>query len=122
MADYPSGLRFPMAINPAGGWGIVVGSDKIASNLKALVLSHIKERVIYKNVGTVGYDAVFRAVPSPLIVALVKEAISKYEPRAVNVSVLVRREELDSGTAVFCDVRYAFKFSEKPSMITVELK
>jgi phage baseplate assembly protein W len=122
MADYPEGLSFPFRISPAGGFARVTGGKKINANLTALVKTAIKERLIRKQVGTVGYNAVFRtASTSGLIPALIKQAFSAWEPRAVNVSVTIFEKDVQGKHHVFAQVGYLFKLSGEPETVTVQL-
>lgn len=112
MADYPNGIKFPFRVQPAGGIGLVSGASKISSNLSSLVLTAIKERLIYKSIGTVGYSSVMRTASGmSLIKALVLEAISKYEPRVSNVRVNVTNKLIDGAQYVYISVNFVYKYS-----------
>lgn len=112
MSDYPQGINFPFRIQPAGGVGIVSAADKVASNLKALVLTHVHERLIYKDLGTVGYMAILRnASMRGLIKRLVEEAIIAHEKRAARVQVEVIPKEIRGVQHIFAQVSYVFTLS-----------
>jgi hypothetical protein len=119
--DYPQGIKFPFRIQPAGGVGLVNSGMKITSNLHALILTFVNERLIYKDVGTVGYMAVLRTNSMVgLLRHLIEEAITSFEPRAARVRVeVIPREE--SGTQrVYVKVSYVFTLSGE--MVYSELR
>jgi hypothetical protein len=119
--DYPQGIKFPFRIQPAGGVGLVNSGMKITSNLHALILTFVNERLIYKDVGTIGYMAVLRANSMVgLLRHLIEEAITSFEPRAARVRVeVIPREE--SGTQrVYVKVSYVFTLSGE--MVYSELR
>jgi hypothetical protein len=119
--DYPQGIKFPFRIQPAGGVGLVNSGMKITSNLHALILTFVNERLIYKDVGTIGYMAVLRTNSMVgLLRHLIEEAITSFEPRAARVRVeVIPREE--SGTQrVYVKVSYVFTLSGE--MVYSELR
>lgn len=122
MADYPKGIKFPFRVQPAGGIGLVSEADKVTSNLHALVLTFVNERLIMKKVGTIGYMAVMRN-PSMagLIRSLVVEAITTYEKRATRLSVSVVPKEVRGEQHVFADVSYVFSLSGEPKDTSIQL-
>ena len=120
---FPSGINFPFRFSPAGGVGLIDAGSKVKANLKALILSATNERVIRKDVGTVGYRSVFRqAVRSGLLDSLVREAIQKFEPRAAKVTVSSTEKEVRGEMSVFVKVGYIFTLSGQPDTLTVELQ
>jgi hypothetical protein len=122
MIGYPNGIKFPFRVQPAGGIGLVSGADKISSNLSALVLSFVNERLIYKSVGTISYMAILRnANMVGLVRSLVTEAIIAYEKRATRLSVQVYPKEVDGKRHVLADVSFAFSLSGEPRNISIQL-
>jgi len=122
MAGYPKGIKFPFRVQPAGGIGLVGEADKVTSNLHALVLTFVNERLIMKNVGTVGYMAVMRNTGMVgLIRSLVVEAITTYEKRATRLSVSVVSKEIHGEQHVFADISYVFSLSGEPKNTSIQL-
>jgi hypothetical protein len=122
MADYPKGIKFPFRVQPAGGIGLVSEADKITSNLHALILTFVNERLIMKNVGTVGYMAVMRNTSmAGLIRSLVVEAITTYEKRATRLSVRIVPKEIRGEQHIFADVSYVFSLSGEPKNTSIQL-
>lgn len=122
MTDYPKGIKFPFRVQPAGGIGLVSGADKITSNLHALVLTFVNERLIVKNVGTIGYMAVLRSANlAGLIQSLVVEAITKFEKRATGIVVSVVPKEIKGEQHIVADVKYKFTLSGEPVNTSIQL-
>lgn len=118
----PRGIRFPFQFGAAGGVRVVEGVDKVKSNLECLVRTDQKERVIRKDVGTVGYKAVFRSFRSAgsgLIRDLVFEAVAKYERRALLDDVLLVEREDKDGTSTYIDLRFVFKETGEDALVSV---
>jgi hypothetical protein len=125
MSEYPSGIKFPFSFSQAGGVTKVGGASKVSSNLKALVTCDIRDRLIYKEVGVISYKSVLRNFTNAFIVMFKKiasEAIYKYEPRATNVSIEVKRKEDADGYYVVAEVSYLFKNSGEFATLSLELK
>jgi len=123
MTEYPNGIRFPFRFSAAGGVDMCGGGDKVMSNLKALVLSPVKERLIRK-VGTIGYQQVLRSslgLNSGAIESLVRDAILRFEPRAVGVQVKLRNEDIQGNHHAFIDVSFIFKYTGDPVKATIRI-
>lgn len=118
------GIRFPFRFDASGGVQKADGVDKVASNLRALVFTAIKERVIRKNVGTIGYQRIFRSgddASLQLVRALASEAIAAHEPRALVRKISVRREEDSDGVKELIDVLFIFRETGEEGTATVEV-
>lgn len=123
MAEYPNGIRFPFRFAAAGGVDTCGGGTKVMSNLKALVLTTVNERLIRK-VGTIGYQQVLRSSldsNSGAIESLVRDAVVQFEPRAVGVEVSLRSEDIRGDYYVFIDVSFVFKFTGDPVKATIQV-
>jgi phage baseplate assembly protein W len=124
MTIYPSGIKFPFEFVAAGGVGKADNGDKVMSNLKALILSKINERLIRKNVGTIGYTRVFksaRATTLEPIKHLIRQAIVKFEPRAAGITIDFRLQDDSEGSKVIADVAFIFKNTGEPVKMSLEL-
>lgn len=124
MTTYPSGISFPFRFVPAGGVGKDDNGDKVISNLKALVLSSVNERLVRKAVGTTGYTRLFRSAYGTTldpIKQLIKQAIIKYEPRASGIIVNIRKEEESGDSRVIADVSFIFRNTGDPATLSLEL-
>jgi len=125
MTDYPSGIAFPFRFIAAGGVGKASGAEKIVSNLKALALSALRERLIRKGVGTIGYEQVMRsgiAERGPIIEGIIREAAVRYEPRALNLEVDVyEREDAQKQKATIVKMSFIFKNTGDPVTMSLEL-
>lgn len=101
------------------------GADKVISNLKALVLSRVKSRLIRKEVGTIGYDRVLRSAYgtalSP-VKMLIADAIARYEPRALGVQIDIQQhEDLEQGMKVVADISFIFRNTGDPVTLSLDL-
>ena len=124
MTVYPSGISFPFRFSPAGGVAKADDGDKVLSNLKALILSSINERLVRKSVGTIGYRRVFKSASVTAanpIKHLIKQAIVKFEPRASGVTVELRQEEERGDVRVIADVSFIFRNTGDPAKLSLEL-
>ncbi len=106
----PQGLAHPFRFGGTGGLARASGDDKIKTNLKVIVQTALRERVMRPELGTVSFHQVLRNATSPaqaLIRQLVAEAIAKHEPRVQLLSVDVRRVDLPGvGTTTEVTVGY----------------
>lgn len=122
MTEYPKGIKFPFRIQPAGGIGLVSGADKITTNLHALVLTYVNERLVYKDVGSIGYTAILRNRNMyGLIKNLVMEAVMKHEKRATELLVSIVPKEIQGIQHVFAEVSYVFSLSGEPKNASIQL-
>lgn len=81
-----SGLKFPLQINSFGRFALATENEKIRQNLERIASTAIRERWYEPNMGTIGYDALFRALTAQTanqIATLVQEAINEQEPRVL---------------------------------------
>ncbi len=120
----PRGIRYPFRFSDAGSVRITDGADKIRSNLYALVKTTLKERLIRKNVGTVGYAMVLRnqSIPnSSLILTLIRESIVRHEPRALLLDVRLRFEDAREGQKTFINVDFIFRDTGEAETLVVEV-
>jgi S-adenosylmethionine:diacylglycerol 3-amino-3-carboxypropyl transferase len=118
----PTGLRYPFRVSSKGGLSKTDGVKKVVSNLKALVKSTLNERLIRKQVGTIGYSILFRSdvnMHGKTIEGLVFEAITTFEPRAVAVQVKVRAADRFTDHLGYIDVSFVFKNTGDPASFTV---
>jgi hypothetical protein len=124
MTVYPSGIKFPFQFVAAGGVGKAEDGDKVMSNLKALILSRVNERLIRKGVGTIGYSRLFRSARGTTlepIKHLITQAIVKFEPRAAGITINFREDEGTDGFKVIADVSFIFKNTGDPVKMSLEL-
>lgn len=124
MAENPSGIRFPFRFADAGGVRRASGADKVAANLEALAVTALQERLVRKNVGTVGYQAVLRNPDEMALRAtrdLIRQAIAKYERRARLISLELSAVNTDSGTAVFVDGKFLFRQTGEESTFRAQI-
>jgi hypothetical protein len=125
MSQYPSGAKFPFSVSQSGGITKAEGSSKVTSDLKALVLCDIRDRLIYKTLGVISYQSVLRNFTDAYAVLFRKfiiEAILRYEPRAAGVTVNLIKGENSSGSYVIAEVAYAFKNTGEFATLSLELK
>ena len=118
----PIGISFPFRISSSGSVATDTGSNKIASNLKALALSKKLERLIAKHVGTVGYGLLFRNMQSQhksVIEDFVTEAIIEFESRAKQPRVKVITEDVPDGYNIILDVKFRYKHEDQGFQVLV---
>lgn len=124
LLEKPTGIRYPFRISSKGGVAKQDGSDKVASNLKALAKSSLNERVIRKSVGTIGYKVLFQTdinMNAKTIEGLVFEAITTFEPRVTGVTVRVRASDVGSNHYGYIDVSYVFRNTGSPETFTIQV-
>jgi len=125
MATYPSGIAFPFRFRASGGVAKVSAGQKISANLMALITSSVKERLIRKEVGTVGFHRVLRSAHNNtgLVESLVLEAITRFEPRAKDVQVNVFPQEYEEGEMrVYVEISFIFKYSSDPVILRTRIQ
>lgn len=119
------GLAFPFRFAAAGSAQVVEGKKKVEANLHALALTAINDRVIRSKVGTVGYQSVLRnlgEIEAVIIQDLVREAISKYEPRARILRIKVHAQELRVGVHGFIDIEWFFLETGERDSTTIPIR
>ncbi len=124
MAENPSGIRFPFTFAGAGGVRKNEGADKVASNLEALVMTALQERLVRKSVGTVGYQIVLRnadEMSRRAIKGLIWEAIVRHERRARLLSLEITSNDTDDGRAVFVEGVFIFKQTGEESTFSTQI-
>jgi hypothetical protein len=120
----PRGIAFPFRFNDSGGVAESEGVAKVGDNLHHLTTSKVKERVIHKNVGTVAYDQVFRPNDDStfdLVQALLREAYSTYERRALILGLDLRRTEDRDGMKTFIDTKFVFRETGQEDTVSVQV-
>lgn len=120
----PRGIRYPFTFGAAGGVRGAQGVEKVKSNLEHLVKSKLKERLVRKDVGTVSYDLVLRnSDPSSrsLVETLIREAIVRFEPRAILKNISVFQQETEDGNHVFLDVEFLFRETGEVGTLSTQL-
>jgi len=125
MTVYPSGIAFPFSFSSSGGVTKVDGATKVGSNLKALVLCDIRDRFIYKELGVISYQSIFRNFTDSFVVIFKKfiiESVMKYEPRAKIQTVNIERRDSLDGYHVIAQISYVFKNSGEFATLSLELK
>lgn len=124
MTTYPSGISFPFRFAPAGGVAKADNGDKVSDNLGALVLSAVKERLVRKNVGTIGYQRVLRSAATTAsfpVKQLILEAMATYEPRAIGTTVDIHSYEVREGMKVIAEISFIFRNTGEPVTLSLEL-
>lgn len=126
MSDYPQGIRYPFSFSTQGSVRVTNGIDKIQSNFSSIAKTAVNERLVRKNVGTIGYTRVLRNNNSDAtrsaIQKLVKDALSKHEPRAFVLDVQVYSEDLNSGRGTFIKIKYLYKATGQDSDLELKVQ
>jgi len=124
--EYPRGIRYPFSFSSQGSIRTTEGIAKIESNYHSIVKTAVNERLIRKQVGTVGYTRVLRNNNSDAtrsaIENLVKEALARYEPRAFVLTVRVYSKEIVSGSATFIQVKFLYKTTGQDSDLELRIQ
>ncbi len=84
------GMAFPIKIGPLGHFEGLSGSAKLKSNIKAIVMTALGDRLMRPRFGNLGFAYVFRNVDSAtctLLETATAEAIARHEPRVTVVGV-----------------------------------
>lgn len=108
---YPSGIKFPFQFAVTGGVRQCSGSDKVISNMSALIKSAINERLVRKQVGTIGYSLVLRESVrdnSDAVEQIIFESVVRWIPAISNLKVSVFESEVNTGYAVFARIQFRY--------------
>jgi phage baseplate assembly protein W len=120
----PAGISFPFRFTDAGGVRREEGVAKVKANMIALAKTTVNERLIRKQVGTIGYSKVLRNVGDPALGAikdLVREALNRFESRALIVNLKVYRDDVTIDGKVFLDIGFIFRSTGKYELVTTQL-
>lgn len=95
---YANGLGFPLQISSGGSFKTESGAEKIMSNIKHIVSTDIRERLMLPSFGVSAKQRLFKNMDASMISFLkmqVKTGIETSEPRVSVVNVGVNTSELD---------------------------
>jgi len=84
------GLQYPLRVNAFGGMSMSEGADNIEEGVQCIIGTAVGERVMRPSFGCRIHDFVFHPnSPSTagMVSFYVREALTKWEPRIMNVSV-----------------------------------
>ncbi len=120
----PMGISFPFRFTDAGGVRREEGIDKVQINMIALAKTTVNERLIRKLVGTIGYSKVLRNMGDTALGAikdLVREALNRYESRALITSIRVYRDDASIDGKTFIDISFIFRPTGEHQSVTTQL-
>jgi phage baseplate assembly protein W len=120
----PGGISFPFRFTDAGGVRREEGIDKVQTNMIALAKTTVNERLIRKQVGTIGYSKVLRNLGDTALGAvkdLVRSALNRFESRALITRVKVYKDDTSIDGSVFLDVDFIFRDTGKHQSLTTQL-
>lgn len=120
----PAGIQFPFRFNYMGRVATVSGSEKVKSNMVALIKTAVNERVVRKKVGSIGYRYVLRNADKAawsMIRTLIREAITKYEKRVLLIDVKVYAVEAENGMNTYIDIDFMYKGTGQRDQLTTQL-
>lgn len=117
-----SGLKFPLQVSSLGRFALSQDGDKFRQNLQCIASTALRERWYEPNMGTVGYQLLFRNVANSQseIVNLLKTAFAQQEPRVVIRGV--RTELDDEGSGLHVIVTYIRKDIQVIEVFDFELE
>jgi phage baseplate assembly protein W len=105
-----SGWAFPARITPGGSVRLVSGAEEIEAALRMILTTAPGERVMRPDFGCAMWEQVFAPVNAStlgLIEQSVREAVTRWEPRAELISVTTVPG--DDGSVVDIDIAYRIK-------------
>jgi phage baseplate assembly protein W len=105
-----SGWAFPARITPGGSVRLVSGAEEIDAALRMILTTAPGERVMRPDFGCAMWEQVFAPVNAStlgLIEQSVREAVTRWEPRAELISVSTVPGE--DGSVVDIDIAYRIK-------------
>lgn len=122
MPEDVKGLKFPIKFGPLGHLETVSGADKYTSNLKALISTELRQRIMAPKYGVTIMSMLFRNIDQAdrvLISDIMTEAIYKFEKR-VRVSDVSVEEGKEQGK-IDITVKYMVRDSGEFDDLTIIL-
>jgi phage baseplate assembly protein W len=121
----PQGIAFPFRFTNSGSVKKSSEVDKVIDNMRALAKTAVNERLIRKLVGTIGYSRVLRNLNNSTTLGavgdLIKEALVRYEKRALILSVGIISEDTRDGMKHFISVNFIYKATGEQSSLTTQI-
>jgi phage baseplate assembly protein W len=117
------GLRFPVALNPAGGVSTVAGNDHVRQSLFVLLGTAIGERAGRPDYGCRIHDLMFapnNALTAARAEVYCEEAIARHEPRVGRVEVHAA-PNADAPNRLDIRIRYEVAGGDEPRELVYPL-
>lgn len=102
MASEVKGLLFPLRFDALGHFARSSGAAKLKGNIKTIILSALRERVMNPDFGSTGTKAVFRNMDAAFVVLvqdIVFTALHKHETR-IRVTQVAVEPQPEEGQAI----------------------
>lgn len=112
------GFAFPPRIDSATGQFVMVESEEdIRQSIYIILMTRLKERAMLPDFGCDLHEYIFELPDSDFEIRIgseVREALMRYEPRIMNVSVEVDTRDLPNGT-VYLNINYTVRATNNPN-------
>ena len=112
------GFAFPPRIDSATGQFVMVESEEdIRQSIYIILMTRLKERAMLPDFGCDLHEYIFELPDSDFEIRIgseVREALMRYEPRIMNVSVEVDTRDLQNGT-VYLNINYTVRATNNPN-------
>ena len=112
------GFAFPPRIDSATGQFVMVESEEdIRQSIYIILMTRLRERALLPDFGCNLHEYIFELPDSDFEIRIgseVREALMRYEPRIINVSVEVDTRDLQNGT-VYLNINYTVRATNNPN-------
>lgn len=112
------GFAFPPRIDSATGQFVMVESEEdIRQSIYIILMTRLKERAMLPDFGCDLHEYIFELPDSDFEIRIgseIREALMRYEPRIMNVSVEVDTRDLQNGT-VYLNINYTVRATNNPN-------
>lgn len=112
------GFAFPPRIDSATGQFVMVESEEdIRQSIYIILMTRLRERAMLPDFGCNLHEYIFELPDSDFEIRIgseVREALMRYEPRIINVSVEVGTRDLQNGT-VYLNINYTVRATNNPN-------
>ena len=112
------GFAFPPRIDSATGQFVMADSEEdIRQSVYIILMTRMKERAMLPDFGCNLHEYIFGLPDSDFEIRLgseVRDALTRYEPRIINVDVQVDTQDIQKGT-IYLNINYTVRATNNPN-------
>jgi hypothetical protein len=118
------GVAFPPHLDATGQWAMSIGSQNIRESIQILLLTRLKERLMYPNYGSSLRTYLFgpnNPATRKSIEEEISNALKQWEPRITIDAISVVQDPADAQSAI-ATIEYHLVANQLPGQITMTLQ
>ena len=115
------GISWPFRFGANGHIIRASGQEKLISNVKALILTRLKELPFEPEKGTAGAGLAFRHNQQQVVETLTRQALVRFEPRLLVRRLRVVEKDIPTGRALFVEVLYKIRDTQQSGVFELRV-